>query len=68
MAPIFEKQTQAPLKISSAGGAGGGRGHAITREISMYQNWSFHRVTYLRDNNNFIINLGLIFAILILTH
>ena len=39
-----------------------GRGHTFAREISIYQIWSFHCVSYLRDFDNFNFNLGHCFA------
>ena len=56
------------LKRTILSGIDGEGGHTFVHEISMYQIWSSYRVTYLRDKDNFVINVGLNFASLILTH
>ena len=34
-----------------------GHTHTFAHEISMYQIWSFYRVSYLREFDNFTFNL-----------
>ena len=36
--------------------------HTFERDISIYQIWSFHRVSYLRDFDHFKFNLGQLWA------